>query len=213
MITLPSDVLALLDEGRITVKGMIRFEFGTGTYGFVKSQAPLTYSGLEYKPGGLIAVSDLTNEMGLVAKQFTITLAESPDDGLTPAVLKTIEAEDYRDRPVKIFDAYFHPDTNALLFTQMMARGYVDTIKHVITGDLGYAIVANCESRALDYTRSNSRKRSDADQRRRDADDAFFVNATKRGREQIYWAQADPNSNPYMGLKAGTMDNYQGSMK
>lgn len=193
MINLPSDVLALLDAGRISIRGLIRFDFGTGTYGFIKSVQPFSYNGLTYLPGGLISVSDFSSATGLTAQQFTVTLAASPDDDLTPDVLQTIENEDYRDRPVTIYDAYFHPDTGALLYVQAMKRGYVDTIDHVDTQSAGYSIQANCESRAIDYTRTNGRKRSDKDQRRRSANDGWFQNAATRGREKVFWGQLDTN--------------------
>lgn len=194
MIILPSDVLALLNEGRTNIRGLIRFDFGTGTYGFIKSVQPLVYSGVTYKPGGLIAVSDLQNVVGLAAQQFTITLAASKDDTLTPAVLQTIEAEDYRDRPVVISDAHFHPDTGVLLFVETMARGYVDTIKHVNSQKSGYTIQAACETRAIDYTRTNGRKRTDQDQQRRSAGDKWFQHASTRGRELVYWGQDTPTT-------------------
>lgn len=199
MISFPSDVLDLLDEGRISIRGMIKFAFGTGTYGFIRSIAPMTYSGLTYKPGGLISVSDLSSATGLVANAFAITLSASPNDDLTPAVLQTIEAEDYRDRPVTIYDAYFHPDTGALLHVQTMKRGYVDTIDHIDTIESGYTIVANCESRAIDYTRTNGRKRSDVDQRRRSSTDKWFQQSSLRGRETIYWGQETNNSKTRYG--------------
>lgn len=197
MITFPSDVLDLLDEGRTVVRGLIRFDFGTGSYGFIKSVQPMTYGGLEYKPGGAITVSDFSEETGLTAQPFTVTLAASPDDGLTPAVLQTIEAEDYRDRPVTIYDAHFHPDTNALLMVQTMKRGYVDTIDHLDSAkNGGYMIVANCETRALDYTRTNGRKRNQSDQNRRAPGDGIFQHASTRGRELVYWGQENPNATP-----------------
>jgi hypothetical protein len=194
MIEYDEAVLALLDQGRMNVRGLVRFELGTGTYGFINSVQPLIYGGLTYQPGGLIEVSDLSEDTNLTAQGFTITLAESPDDGLTPDVLKTIEMEDYRDRPVKLFDAQFHPDTGALITVQLLKRGYVDTIEHIVSKDRGYCLVANCESRALDYTRTNARFRTDLDQRRRNASDGFFLHSSTRGREQIYWGKQKPTS-------------------
>lgn len=194
MIVLPSDVLALIDEGRTNVRGLLRFDFGTGTYGFIRAIQPFVYSGLTYQPGGLINVSDLSGMVGLGAQQFGIMLAASPKDGLTPAVLRTIEAEDYRDRPVTISDAHFHPDTNAMLLVQTMRRGYVDTIKHLKTRSGGYTIVASCETRAIDYTRTNGRKRTNADQQRRAPGDKFLEHASTRGREKVYWGQDNPTS-------------------
>ncbi len=193
MIDLPSEVLDLLDEGRINIRGLMRFDFGSGSYGFIKALAPFEYNGLNYVPGVALSVSDLAFATGLAAQQFTITLSASPDDGLTPEILQTIEAEDYRDYPVRIMDAMFHPDTGALLFVQTMMRGYVDNIEHVDTQEAGYTLVMNCESRALDYTRTNGRKRTNLDQQRRAPGDRFFEHASTRGREKIYWGQADPS--------------------
>lgn len=189
------EVLEKLDKGEIVIRGMIRFDFGTGTYGFIRSNQPLTYNGLTYVPGGLIQVSELNDAVGLSAQQFSITLAASPDDDLTPNVLRTIEAEDYRDRPVTIFDAQFDPDTGALLSVETMRRGYVDLIRHVRDYQTGYTIIADCESRAIDYTRKNGRKRSDADQQRRYPGDKYFQNASLRGRELVAWGREATPSN------------------
>lgn len=202
MISLPDEVLTLLDSGRIAIRGLIRFDLGSGSYGFIKSIQPFEYNGLTHKPGSVIAVSDFSSATGLAAQQFTVTLAASLIDGLTPEVLQTIENEDYRDRPVTIYDAYFHPDTGALLFVQAMKRGYIDTIDHIDTQTAGYSIVANCESRAIDYTRTNGRKRSDLDQQRRAPGDGWFQHAALRGRETIYWGQENvsaPSSPDYNG--------------
>jgi hypothetical protein len=189
MITLPSDVLALLDAGRISIRGLIRFDLGSGTYGFVRSVQPLTWSGVTYQPGGLISVSDLDSSMDGSAQAFTVKLAASPDDELTPEVLLTIEAEDYRDRPVTIYDAYFHPDTGGLLHVQALKRGYIDTIDHFDDPEDGYTLEAKCESRALDYTRTNGRRRTVVDQARRAPGDLFFEHAAMRGREVIFWGR------------------------
>jgi len=187
-MTLPSSVINLLDDGRITIVGLIRFDFGTGTYGFAKSATGLTWSGLTYQPGGMIQVSDFVSGTGTSAQQFTIELAASPDDGLTPEVLQQIELEDYRDRPVTIYDAYLHPDTGVLLHVEALRRGYIDQLRHE-ESDEGYKLVAECETRALDYSRSNYRKRNAADQARRAPGDKFYSNAATRGREEIWWGR------------------------
>ncbi|UUP19501.1 DUF2163 domain-containing protein [Nitratireductor thuwali] len=188
-MTFPSSVLDLLDEGRVDVRGLIKSAFGTGTYGFIKAQTPLAWGGLTYQPGGVIKVSDLDGSMGTSAQQFTVELAESPDDGLTPDVLKTIEMEDYRDRPVTIYDAHFHPDTGELLHVEPLRRGYVDQLRHEEDSGEGYKLIADCETRALDYTRTNGRKRTMADQARRSPGDDFYINAATTGREEILWGR------------------------
>lgn len=202
MISLPNSVLDLLDAGRITITGLMKFEFGTGTYGFAKSIQPFVYGGLEYKPGGAITVSDLQSGLSGVANPFEIKLSASPEDGLTPEILRTIENEDYRDRPVTIYDAYFHPDTNELLHVATLRRGYVDVIDHDDSDNEGYTITAMCETRALDYTRTNGRKRTNKDQARRQVGDKFFEHAATRGRIEIFWGRVKTGStsNPYGGV-------------
>lgn len=198
MIALPQTVLDLLDAGKTRIRGTILFEFGTGTYGFIKSDAPYTTGGITYQPGGLIQISSLTSSVGMAAQQFTVSLAASPDDGLTPEVLQTIENEDYRDRPVTVSDLHFHPDTGAFLFHEVLRRGYVDVIDHDDSASQGYTIIASCETRALDYTRTNGRLRTTADQQRRAPGDEFYTPASMRGREEVFWGRkrsSDSNSN------------------
>lgn len=96
MINLPNNVLDMLDRGEIGIIGLLLLQLGSGSYGFAKSQEPVLYNGVTYQPGGIIEVSELSASTGLFAQEFTLTLSASPDDGLTPAVLQTIEAEDYR---------------------------------------------------------------------------------------------------------------------
>jgi hypothetical protein len=188
------DVLDLLDEGRIIVYGLIKFELGGGDYGFIKRSTPFTWSGLTYLPGGIIQVSDLPAGTGVAARQFTITLAASPDDGLTPEVIQTIELEDYRDRPVTLYDAYFHPDTGALITVRPLRRGYIDIVIHEEDSENGFVVTAMCETRALDYSRVNGRKRTVTDQARRNAGDLFFQHSARRGREEVFWGRVKTNS-------------------
>lgn len=187
---LSSTVKALYDEGRISTRQMLRFQFGSGVYGFIARSEPMTYLGVEYKPFGLIEVSDIGGGSGTTADgNFTLTLAESPDDGLTPAVLIQIENEDYRDRPVVVMDAHFHPDTGELLQVETVARGYLDVINHEADPERGYILTAMCEGRQLDYSRRNGRVRSMADQQRRSAGDLFFQYAGQAGRVEVFWGR------------------------
>lgn len=188
MIISDPAIQTMLDEGRTDTRGLIKFEFGTGTYGFVNAAASFEWSGLSYQPGGLIEVSDIPGQIGMTAQQFIVTLAASPDDGLTPDILRTIEDEDYRDRRVTLYDAHFHPDTGALIAVRAVKRGYLDVIDHE-DDENGYRLVASCETRALDYTRTNGRVRSVEDQQRRSPGDRFFEHAAKRGRVSQWWGR------------------------
>jgi hypothetical protein len=189
-MTLTTAVKNLYNEGRISTRQMIRFQFGSGIYGLIARSEPLTFEGVLYKPFGLIEVSDLGGGTGTTADgSFTLTLAESPDDGLTPDVLLQIEDEDYRDRPVRVMDAHFHPDTGELLQVETVARGYLDVVKHTRDPERGYIITARCEGRQLDYSRKNGRVRSTADQQRRAPGDNFFEHAGRAGRVEVLWGR------------------------
>jgi hypothetical protein len=189
-VTLSTEVKALYDAGRISTRQMVRVQLGSGIYGFIARREPLEYAGVVYQPFGLIEVSDIGGGTGTAADGgFTLSLAESKDFGLTPEILMEIEQEDYRDRPVVVYDAHFHPDTNALIQIEPVARGYLDVIEHS-SGDGGYILTARCEGRQLDYSRQNGRKRTVADQQRRDGGDRFFEHASTAGRVDVAWGKA-----------------------
>lgn len=189
-MTLSTEVKDLYDEGRISTRQMIRFQFGSGNYGFIARTEPLEYAGLTYAPFGLIEVSDIDGGTGTTGSgSFTLTLAESKDDGLTPEILMQIEDQDYRDRPVVVMDAHFHPDTGAMIQVETVARGYLDVINHETDPETGFRLTAQCEGRQLDYSRKNGRYRSVTDQRRRAANDNIFKHAAKAGREEVFWGR------------------------
>lgn len=193
MRTYPSSLLDLLDEGRVRYAGMIRFDLGEGSYGFIRQSSQYTYGGVVYQPmlEGLIEVSSLSRNTGTAASGFTLRLSESPDNDITPEVLLNIENYDYRDRPVTIFDLHRHPDTGAVLGDPVrMARGYINRISHREDPGAGYQLLVECETRALDYSRTNGRIRSSDDQQRRAADDLFFEHASTAGRIKVKWGKA-----------------------
>lgn len=185
----PERVLQLMDQGREIIVGLVRFEFGTGTYGFAKSPETIRHDGLDYEPGGVLSVSDLDEEAGSSAKKFTIELTGSPQDGLTPQVLASIENEDYRDRPVYLMDAIFDPETNELLHVETVGRGYVDTAPQEPFAADGPKLELNCESRALDYSRKNGRQANTTDQQKRNPTDTFFKHAATAGLRQVNWGK------------------------
>ncbi|WPE19967.1 DUF2163 domain-containing protein [Shinella zoogloeoides] len=191
---LSSEVKDLYDAGRIATRQMIRFDFGTGTYGYIADKDEFTHGGLTYQPFGLIEVSDLGGGVGTTADgNFTLRLAASEEFDLTPEMLTQIEDEDYRDRPVRVMDAHFHPDTGALLQVETVARGYIDTMEHFESPEGGAYIEAACEGRQLDYTRKNGRFRTNADQKKRDEGDMFFEHSALSGRIELIWGRSGPS--------------------
>ena len=187
-----SALLDLLDEGRVRYAGMIRFDLGEGSYGFIRQSSEYGFGGVTYQPmlDGLIEVSGFTRSTGTAASGFTLRLSESPDSDLTPDVLLQIENYDYRDRPVTIFDLHRHPDTGAILGDPVrLERGYINRITHKEDPETGYYMLVECENRALDYGRTNGRVRSHDDQQRRAPGDRYFEHASTAGRIKVKWGK------------------------
>lgn len=174
-MTIPTDLQNLLAEGRAVVRGLMRFQFGEGTYGLWNGVGDLEHHGVTYRPNSLISVDDLALQMGTAAMPLKIEMPESADFGITPDILAQIDTLDYKGRTVTIYDAFFHPNTRALLHVEPLYVGYIDTIDHVSDGQM--KLVANVETTALDNHRDGYRSASHADQQLVSAGDRFFEHA------------------------------------
>jgi len=192
MRTLSPAVLDLLDKGTLKLAEMMRFDLGTGQYGFWTGREDYIYGSITYRPGGILSVSSIEGQLGMMAQGLTIELAASPDDGLTPDVLASMEQEVWHQRPVTISSMFFHPETYALLFIEPLYRGFIDTLEYEDGAEP--KLVAQCESRALDNARENYRLRSLNDQHLIEQQDNFYSFAESAGKVVIPWGQ-DPNAN------------------
>jgi len=193
MRVFPPALDAGLEAGRVRYAGLIRFDLGEGSFGFIRSAVPHTYGGVTFKamPEGLISVSDFSFVSGTAASGFTLQISESQDNGITADVLLNIEDYDYRDRPVTIYDLHVDPDTGASLGDPVaQMRGYINQIRHIDDPSSGALMSIECESRAIDYSRQNGRSRTDVDQKRRASGDRFFEHAGTAGRIKIKFGKA-----------------------
>lgn len=188
MISLPTDVLDLLDSGRMAVRGLMRFQFGTGTYGFWTGSEPLTWNGLTYVPTGLLDVSPVSRSVGLAAQKVDIRLAERPESGLTADVLAQVEQEDWYGRPVTLWNALIHPDTRAILHTRIRWQGVVDTLDHEMNGSV-MELVARCETHAIDHASNLQRLRNHADQQIISPGDRGLEYVVPGATAKIYWGR------------------------
>lgn len=174
----PPALEALIDAGRFAVRGLIKFQFGDGTFGVWNGTGDLVWDDVTYRPNSIISIDDIALQMGTAAAPLTITLPESADFGITPDMLASIEEHDYKGRPVTIYDAYFDPDTRALVHVEPLYAGYLDYIDHVRDGD-GVKLVGHVETMALDNHRDGYRSASHADQQLISPGDMFFEHAAR----------------------------------
>ena len=189
MRTIDSTVAAQLAAGRFSIRQLIRLELGSGNYGLAISVQPIVYASLTYQPLGAVDVSDLQFSSGTSAQDFTLRLPASTDDDRLPSVLSGLFAESYRDRPVRLFDAYLHNDTGALITAIEIRRGLIDQVRLVRNFEGGAVYEVECLSRAIDYSRRNGRLANDVDQQRRSASDRFFSHTTQTGRVKVFWGR------------------------
>lgn len=186
-------IAANLAAGRVSVRGLITFTFGSGTYRFVRDVVPRVWGGNTYIPGGAFSVSDIPNQTGFSASSFTVSLAASPDDGLTPAILLSVFSEDYRDRPVSIYDCYINVDTGAVIDAELIRLGYIDRLVYR-EGSQGAMLEAQCYTRALDYGRTNGKEATYANHQRRAPGDKFREHTANAKTAEIYWGREKPKN-------------------
>lgn len=172
----PTRLEELLAEGRTVVRGMVKLEFGGGTYGFWSGNYELLWEGVTYIPNQLGSVEEPVYGTGMEATEFQLVMPEASDFGITPDVLAQIESEDYKGRPVTVYEADFDPDTRALLHVEAIGFGYIDTFDHV--SDQGVMkLIGNVISGALDNHRDGYRTASHEDQQLVSPGDLGFKNA------------------------------------
>lgn len=187
---LNSTTVAALEDGRIKTRGMIRFDLGSGSYGFWTGVGPFAYAGLTYVgAGSLIEVEGLEQSSGLQSVSITARLTSVPNSDLTPDILATIENEVYHQKPVTIYTAYFDPDTSALMSVEIEYRGYIDQIVHKWTAAGEAVIEGHFESKFRDLSRSGYRVRSDADQKRLLSNDNSLRHVSTVASERILFGR------------------------
>lgn len=175
-MTFPTRLNTLLSEGRISVRSAAKFEFGTGTYGIWNGKGDVTFGGTTYTPNCLIEMETPPDGLGTGSAPIKMKMPARTDFGVTPDRLLLIENEDYKGRPVTLFDLYFDPDDGSLLHFEPIFYGYVDTIPYMReSGEIW--LEANIETSALDNHRDGYRTASTADQQLVSPGDLFFEHA------------------------------------
>lgn len=196
MQAIDSAIQAALDAGILIKRGMIVFEFGSGIYAFWDGSAPLVWNAITFNPhNSLLDVSPVNQSGNLASSALTVTLRAVPAAGLTPDVLSTIEDEDYKNRPVTIYNGFFDAQTRTLLggAPVVIWEGEVDTITHrQARGD--YHLVTSLESRSRDYTRKGARLRGNKDQQNLFAGDGFLKHADNAATSKEYFGQGTPST-------------------
>lgn len=141
-----------------------------------------------YGAGNLLAIGDLTSEVGLVIRMLDITLS-----GLTLEAQQAFKGYDARLAPVELHRAEFDPDTgNLLAEPERVFKGWADKVNWARgakaddgTATMTCTVTLASASRAL--TRTLAQKFSDASQKLRSPSDTFFQYVDVSGSATVFW--------------------------
>ncbi|EFM60785.1 Hypothetical protein BIBO2_0232 [Brucella sp. BO2] len=136
--------------------------------------------------GTLIQISDVPLVANLTIQTITIEMSQ-----IDEAVNNIVRGYDLKQGQVEVYRGLFSPVTRQLVAPAVNRFiGYVDHIEINTPkeGDEG-SVTLTCASHSQEFTRYNPSTRSHEDQKRRDPDDDFFVDASTVGEWEHFWGQ------------------------
>jgi hypothetical protein len=188
MITLPSNVIALLETGRLSVRTLIRFDLAGGSQGIWNDSYALTSGGVTYNPASF-QIGEIGSRSGLSSEQVEVLLSY-----LTPNIGSIMDGIGWHQRPVVISRAYLD-DAGAVLHILPRFAGFLDAAPVSDEANGTASMTLSAESNNRELQRATERVRSDADQRLVSATDGFFKHTTASAVDSnIYWGRKGPQS-------------------
>lgn len=136
--------------------------------------------------GTLISISDIAMEASITMQTITINLNQ-----IDEAVNNIIRGYDLKQGQVEVYRGLFSPLSRQLVAPAINRFiGFVDqiTVNTPKEGEEG-SVTLTCASHSHEFTRYNPSTRSHEDQKRRDPDDDFFVDASTIGEREHFWGQ------------------------
>lgn len=190
MLTLPTDVLTLLDEGRFSVRYLVRFDLDGGAAGVWNDTYSLSYSGVTYAPlAGNLIFDGVPGSAELSSENVRITVTH-----LLSAVTTVIAGEDWHQRACTLYVAFMNDD-GSVLHVEPFFSGFLDDASISDAANDLNTLGLFIESNNRELNRATGRTRSDADQRRVAATDGFFKHAANANADtDIFWGRKGPQS-------------------
>lgn len=139
---------------------------------------------------GLISISDIPVVSNLTVQTITVTLSQ-----VANRVNDLVRGFDCKQGKVQVFRGLFDVATRSMVapafprFAGTIDEAPITTPKENDAGD----VVLTCTGNTQELTRTNPDTRSDASQRLRDADDAFYLHTATVSEWQQYWGK-DPGT-------------------
>lgn len=188
MLSLPTGISDLLDEGRYAIRYMILVEKDGGDVGIWNGAYSLLSSGVTYTPlAGNMIVSEVPASSNLDSDRVQVQVTH-----LLPAVAGILDDDDWHQRPCTLFLAFLN-DAGGVQHVMARFSGFLDTAEITDAADDLCTLSISIESNARELSRANGRTRNDADQRRVSATDGFFKHAANAASDtSIYWGRKGP---------------------
>lgn len=160
-----------------------------------------TYSAI----GNLGSIGAINETTEIAAKNFEVTLSGVDSNNISYAL-----QENYRGRPITIFQVFFNEDYSAQEQITLFS-GFMDTMT-ITEGDDTSTVTVNCENRLITLGRAQEVRYTDEAQRVLYPDDKGLEYLNSMIDKSIYWGSATPSNSPatttydpgaYNGIKGG----------
>ena len=138
--------------------------------------------------GNALDVSNIEESQRVEANGIEITLS-----GVATSIISYALSENYRNRRVRVWVAFFNVDTEALIADPVQVFAGRMDVMHVADAGDSAQVRLTCESRLVDLRRPRERRYTDEDQKEiYPADRGLEYVAGLQDRE-VAWGKAEPN--------------------
>lgn len=165
----------------------------TRTHSVMNPETMTPVSRQYYGAGGLISIDAIPAVSVIQVQDIKITLSQ-----LDEQVEEAIRLYDVQQARIEIHRGLFSPETRKLIDTAMIRFvGFINTVE-ILTGSENSegGVTLTCVSHTQELTRANPATRSHENQKLRDPDDDFFIDAAVVGGWEIQWGAARDTKNP-----------------
>lgn len=151
--------------------------------------------------GTLIQTSDIAMVAGTSPQKITVTMSQ-----IDAAVENIVRAYDLKQGQIELYRGLFSPLSRQIVSPAINRFiGYVDEVEIVTPkeGETG-SLTLYCVSHSHEFTRTNTSTRSHEDQKKRDPNDDFFVDASTVGEWEHFWGQKSGKVTTAAAQRIGT---------
>jgi hypothetical protein len=130
--------------------------------------------------------------------------------GVDQTVYNFLVTEAWHQKPMQALVLLIDPASLGVLDHRVWFAGFVDTAKVTERTGGETVLTVSCESISRDLERRGAATRSEASQRRIDADDGFFKHAAQMATREVYWGRKGPQRAPGRRPRRGGGGNLVG---